>query len=37
MQKFSIIGLAAAANLCTVSYITVLAAAYFSSFVKEPK
>ena len=36
MQKCSVIGLAATANLCTISHITVLAIAYFSSFVKEP-
>jgi len=36
MQKPSVIGLAATANLCTISHITVLAVAYFSSFVKEP-
>jgi len=36
MQKPSVIGLAATANLCTISHITVLAIAYFSSFVKEP-
>ncbi len=35
MQKPSVIGLAATANLCTISHITVLAVAYFSSFVKE--
>jgi hypothetical protein len=36
MQKPSVTGLAATANLCTISHITVLAVAYFSSFVKEP-
>ena len=36
MQKPSVVGLAATANLCTISHITVLAVAYFSSFVKEP-
>jgi hypothetical protein len=36
MQKPSVVGLAATANLCTISHITVLAIAYFSSFVKEP-
>ncbi|MBA7510853.1 hypothetical protein ES705_02842 [subsurface metagenome] len=36
MQKPSVIGLAATANLCTISHITVLAVAYFPSFVKEP-
>jgi len=36
MQKPSVIGLASTANLCTISHITVLAVAYFSSFVKEP-
>ncbi len=36
MQKPSVIGLTATANLCTISHITVLAVAYFSSFVKEP-
>ena len=36
MQKPSVIGLAATANMCTISHITVLAVAYFSSFVKEP-
>jgi len=36
MQKPSFIGLSATANLCTISHITVLAVAYFSSFVKEP-
>jgi hypothetical protein len=36
MQKPSVIGLSATANLCTISHITVLAVAYFSSFVKEP-
>ena len=36
MQKPSVIGLAATANLCTISHITVLAVAYFSSFIKEP-
>ena len=35
MQKPSVTGLAATANLCTISHITVLAVAYFSSFVKE--
>ena len=35
MQKPSVIGLTATANLCTISHITVLAVAYFSSFVKE--
>ena len=35
MQKPSVIGLAATTNLCTISHITVLAIAYFSSFVKE--
>jgi len=36
MQKPSVVGLTATANLCTISHITVLAIAYFSSFVKEP-
>ena len=36
MQKPSVIGLTATANMCTISHITVLAVAYFSSFVKEP-
>ena len=36
MQKPSVVGLAATANLCTISHITVLAVVYFSSFVKEP-
>ncbi|MCL4378045.1 MAG: DDE transposase [Actinobacteria bacterium] len=36
IQKPSVFGLAATANLCTISHITVLAVAYFSSFVKEP-
>jgi len=36
MQKPSVVGLAATANLCTIFHITVLAIAYFSSFVKEP-
>ena len=36
MQKPSVVGLIATANLCTISHITVLAVAYFSSFVKEP-
>jgi len=36
MQKPSVIVLSATANLCTISHITVLAVAYFSSFVKEP-
>jgi hypothetical protein len=36
MQRPSVVGLAATANLCTISHITVLAVAYFSSFVKEP-
>ena len=36
MQKPSVIGITATANLCTISHITVLAVAYFSSFVKEP-
>ena len=36
MQKPSVVGLVATANLCTISHITVLAVAYFSSFVKEP-
>ena len=36
MQKPSVTGLAATVNLCTISHITVLAVAYFSSFVKEP-
>jgi hypothetical protein len=36
MQKPSVTGLTATANLCTISHITVLAVAYFSSFVKEP-
>jgi hypothetical protein len=35
MQKPSVTGLSATANLCTISHITVLAVAYFSSFVKE--
>ena len=35
MQKPSVIGLSATANLCTISHIIVLAVAYFSSFVKE--
>ena len=35
MQKPTVVGLAATANLCTISHITVLAVAYFSSFVKE--
>ncbi len=36
MQKPPVIGITATANLCTISHITVLAVAYFSSFVKEP-
>ena len=36
MQKPSVIGLAATANLYTISHITVLAVAYFPSSVKEP-
>ena len=36
MQKPSVTGLAATANLYTISHTTVLAIAYFSSFVKEP-
>ncbi len=36
MQKPSVVGLTATANMCTISHITVLAIAYFSSFVKEP-
>jgi len=36
MQRPSVIGLAAAANLCTISHITVSAVAYFPSFAKEP-
>ena len=36
MHKPPVIGITATANLCTISHITVLAVAYFSSFVKEP-
>jgi hypothetical protein len=36
MQKPSVAGITATANLCTISHITILAVAYFSSFVKEP-
>jgi len=36
MQQPTVRGLSATANLCTISHITVLAVAYFSSFVKEP-
>ena len=36
MQRPSVVGITATANLCTISHITVLAVAYFSSFVKEP-
>jgi hypothetical protein len=36
MQKPPVVGLATTANLCTISHITVLSVAYFSSFVKEP-
>ncbi len=36
MQKLSVIGITDTANLCTISHITFLAVAYFSSFVKEP-
>ena len=35
MQQPTVRGLTATANLCTISHITVLAVAYFSSFVKE--
>jgi hypothetical protein len=37
MQKPTVKGLRATANLCTIAHITVLAVAYFASFVKEPK
>ena len=36
MQEPTVKGLRATANLCTIAHITVLAVAYFSSFVKEP-
>jgi len=37
MQEPTVKGLVATANLCTLAHITVLAVAYFASFVKEPK
>jgi len=37
MQKPTVKGLRATANLYTIAHITVLAVAYFASFVKEPK
>ena len=37
MQEPTVKRLAATANLCTIAHITVLAVAYFASFVKEPK
>ena len=37
MQKPTVKGLRATANLCSIAHITVLAVAYFASFVKEPK
>ena len=37
MQEPTVKGLAATANLCSIAHITVLAVAYFASFVKEPK
>ncbi len=37
MQKPTVKGLRATANFCTIAHITVLAVAYFTSFVKEPK
>ena len=37
MQKPTVKELRAIANLCTIAHITVLAVAYFASFVKEPK
>ncbi len=37
MQEPTVKGLRSTANLCTIAHITVLAVAYFASFVKEPK
>jgi len=37
MQEPTVKGLQATANFCTIAHITVLAVAYFASFVNEPK